>query len=122
MMKVIINDTIKTFWESVSINGMQSPQRRLVNQKAIPEYVVIGEGENKVAIRSDGEIEVVEGDAGILTARVYGKDKDLVKLVHVDEVTCKCDNGIVFKGIIKELSDPGEVAGTVDITIQLYRL
>lgn len=94
MMKVIINATrmIETYWESLSINGMNSPDGYKL------------------------------GDAGVLTARIYGEDEDLVKLLYVDELTCKCDNGIVFKGIIKEFSAPAEVSGAVDITMQLYHL
>jgi hypothetical protein len=121
-MKVIINDTIEAFWNSLSITGMQSPERRLINQSAVPRYVVLGEGKNKVAIRSDGEIEYIEGDAGVLETTIYGKDEDLVKLFHIGEITCKCDNGMVFKGIIKEFSTKTGVSGAMDITMQLYRL
>lgn len=122
MMKVIINDTIETFWTSLSITGKQSPKRRLINQSAVPQYVVLGKGKNKVAIRSDGEIEYIEGDAGVLETTIYGKDEDLVKLFHVGEVICKCDNGMIFKGIIKEFSATEGVSGALNITMQLYRL
>lgn len=122
MMKVIINDTIETFWTSLSITGKQSPKRRLINQSAVPQYVVLGKGKNKVAIRSDGEIEYTEGDAGVLETTIYGEDEDLVKLFHVGEVTCKCDNGVIFKGVIKEFSATEGVSGALNITMQLYRL
>jgi hypothetical protein len=85
-MKVMINDTIETFWTSLSITGMKSPE------------------------------------PGVLETTIYGKDEDLVKLFHVDEVTCKCDNGMVFKGIIKEFSVTEGVSGAVKVTMQLYRL
>ena len=122
MMKVMINDTIETFWTSLSITGMQSPKRRLINQSAVPRYVVLGEGTDAVAIRSDGEIEYIEGDAGVLETTIYGKDEDLVKLFRVGEVTCKCDNGMIFKGVIKEFSTKKGVSGAMSITMQLYRL
>jgi hypothetical protein len=124
MMKVIINDTIETFWESLLIKGMQSPERQLINQCAVPQYVVLGEGKNKCAIRRDGEIEYIEGDAGVLEATIYGENEDLVKLLlfHVGEIICKCDNGMIFKGVIKEFSATEGVSGAVKVTMQLYRL
>jgi hypothetical protein len=122
MMKVVINDTIETFWTSLSITGMQSPKRRLINQSAVPRYVFLGEGTDAVAIRSDGEIEYIEGDAGVLETTIYGKDEDLVKLLHIGEVTCKCDNGMIFKGVIKEFSTKKGVSGAMNIAMQLYRL
>lgn len=121
MIKVIINDTIETFWESWSITGMRSPETKIINECAVPQYVVIGKGKNKVAIRSDREIEYIEGNAGILETTIYGKDEDFVKLLHMGEITCKCDNGVVFKGIIKEFSATEGVSGALNITMQLYR-
>jgi len=121
MMKVIINDTIETFWTSLSITGMQSPKRRLINQNPVPQYVVLGKGKNKCAIRSDRKIEYIEGNAGVLETTIYGKDEDLVKLLHIGEVTCKCENGVVFKGIITEFSTTEGVSGAMNITTQLYR-
>jgi len=122
MMKVIINDTIEAFWTSLSITGMQSPKRRLINQNPVPQYVVLGKGKNKCAIRSDGEIEYIEGDAGVLETTIYGKDEDLVKLLHIGEVKCKCDNGMIFNGIITDFSADEGVSGAVKVTMQLYRL
>jgi len=121
MMKVMINGTIETFWESWSITGMRSPETRIINEYAVPHYIVIGKGKNKVAIRSDGEIEYIEGNAGVLETTIHGKGEDLVKLLHMDEVICKCDNGVVFKGIIKEFSATEGVSGALNITMQLYR-
>ncbi len=128
MMKVMINDTMhheipfETFLESLLIKGMRPPERRLINQSAVPRYVVLGEDKNKIAIRSDGEIEYIEGDAGVLETTIYGKDEDLLKLLHIGEIVCKCDNGMIFNGVITDFSADKGVSGAVKVTMRLYRL
>lgn len=107
MMKVMINHTIEAFWNSLSITGMRSPKQILINQCPVSRF---------------GEVKEIQGDAGVLETTIYGKDEDLAKLLHIGEIKCKCDNGMVFNGIIKEFSTKKGVSGAMGITMQLYRL
>jgi hypothetical protein len=88
MMKVMINDTIETFWESL-----------LIKRDGCNSY-----------------------DAMDLETTIHCKSENLLKLMCGNEVTCKCDNGMVFEGIIKDCSVKKGVDDKIDVTIRLYRL